>query len=117
MARLVNLTGRPLRLFDAHGEAVDVPADARHLGVVAVGDHGAAGDAAGHVFSLNVRTVTEVKGMPEPEAGTLCVVPVEVAMVLQASRADVVFAADETVLGPDGRGRAVTHLRRVVSRL
>ena len=117
MPRLVNLTGRPLRLFDTRGEAVDVPADARHLGVVAVGDHGAAGDADGHVFSLNVRTVTEVKGMPEAEDGTVFVVPVEVAMVLQATRADVAFAADETVLGPGGQARAVTHLRRVVARL
>lgn len=114
---LVNLTKHPLALYDTNGALVEIPADARHLGVVALGDHGVVA-SDGRAFSVNTRTVTEVKGMPEPEAGTVFVVPVEVAMVLQADRADVVFPAEEaTVATADGPSQRVTHLRRVVARL
>lgn len=116
--KLVNLTKQTLRLYDTGGALVETPPDARHLGVVAVGEHRTVRDEAGHTFSLNVRTVTEIKGMPPPEDGTVYVVPVEVAMALQGLRDDVVFPAEEAVVkGPDGGAHRVTHLRRIVSRL
>ncbi len=116
--KLVNLTKRPLMLYDTHGDLVELAPDARHLGVVAVGEHRAVEDGAGRTFSLNERRVTEIKGMPEAEDGTLYIVPVEVAMALQERRADVAFPAEEAEV-PDagGRLRRVTHLRRVLSRL
>lgn len=116
--KLVNLTKRPIMLYDTSGTLVEVAPDARHLGVVAVGEHRAVEDGDGHAFSLNERRVTEVKGMPEPEDGTLYIVPVEVAMVLQAHRPDVAFPAEEAeVPDAEGRPRRVTHLRRVLARL
>lgn len=114
---LVNLTKRPLALYDTDGAVVELPPDARHVGIVAVGEHRTVADGAGHTFSLNVQTVTEVKGMPEPD-GAVYIVPVEVAMALQATRDDVVFPAEEVqVRDADGQLRRITHLRRIVSRL
>ncbi len=116
--KLINLTKHALNLHDTSGNAVEIPADARHLGVVALGDHRTVQNESGHAFSVNERHVTEIKGMPEPEDDTLLIVPVEVAMVLQQHRNDVVFAAeDEDVPGPDGRPQRITHLRRVVARI
>lgn len=113
--RLVNLTKHPLWLHDTHGERIEIPPAAQHLGVVALGEHQTVEDEAGRTFSLNVRSVREIKGMPDPEAGTLYIVPVEVAMVLQERRDDVVFAAEDAeVRDPDGRLQRITHLRRVV---
>ncbi|HMB91175.1 MAG TPA: hypothetical protein VKP65_10035 [Rhodothermales bacterium] len=115
---LVNLTKEPIRLHDTAGAFVEIPPDPRHLGVVAVGDHRSVTDGNGHAFSLNVRTIKEIKGMPEPEADTVYIVPVEVAMALQAVREDVVFPADEAhVRNTEGQLQRITHLRRIVSRL
>ena len=113
--RLVNLTKYPLTLCDTNGEAIEIPSDPRHVAIAGMGEHRAVDDGDGHTFSLNVRHVREVKGMPEPEEGTLFIVPVEVAMVLQEQREDVAFPAEEAaVRDGDGRLRRVTHLRRVV---
>jgi hypothetical protein len=114
--KLVNLTKHPLTLHDKQGALVEVPPDPRHIGVEALGDHRTARDADGHAFSLNVRRVTDIKKMPEPEDGTLYVVPPEVAMALQEEREDVAFPAQEAqVRDAGGRLRRVTHLRRVLS--
>ncbi len=116
--KLVNLTKHPVLLYDTSGDLVEVAPDARHLGVVAVGEHRAVEDEAGRAFSLNERRVTEIKGMPEAEDGTLYIVPIEVAMALQEHRADIAFPAEEAeVRDAEGRLRRVTHLRRVLSRL
>lgn len=114
--KLVNLTKHVIMLYDTAGNLVEVAPDARYLGVVAVGEHLAVEDGAGHTFSLNERRVTEVKGMPEPESDLLYVVPIEVAMALQEHRTDVAFPAEEAeVRDAKGRLRRVTHLRRVLS--
>lgn len=113
--KLVNLTKHPLTLHDKQGAVVEIPPDPRHIGVEALGEHHTVEDSDGHAFSLNVRRVTDVKKMPEPEDGTLYIVPPEVAMALQERRADVAFPAEEAqVRDAEGRPRRVTHLRRVV---
>ena len=116
---LVNLTKHPLVLHDTRGDPIEVPPDPRHIGVVAMGEHRTVDDDRGHTFSWNIQTVREVKGMPDPEPGTLYVVPAEVAMALQAYREDVAFPADDAqVPGPAaGQIQRVTPLRRIVSRL
>ncbi len=115
--KLVNLTKQPLMLYDTEGALVEVPADARHVGLAAVGEHSTVEDAKGHRFSLNVQYVREVKGVPEPEEGIVYVVPVEVAMAL-GGREDVAFPAEEAeVRDAEGQLRRVTHLRRIISRL
>lgn len=115
--KLVNLTKRPLRLYDTRGELVEIPPDPRHVGVVALGEHQTVENGT-HTFSLNVRHVKDLKGMPAPEEDTLYIVPVEVAMALQEVRKDIAFPAEEAKVR-DGTGRLqrVTHLRRIVSRL
>ena len=114
--KLINLTKHPLTLHDTQGALVEVPPDPRHIGVEALGEHRTVEDGQGHAFSLNVRRVTDVKKMPDPEDGTLYVVPPEVAMALQEHREDVAFPAEEAqVRGADGRLRRVTHLRRVLN--
>ncbi len=116
--KLINLTKRTLTLYDTDGTLVEVPPDARHLGMVALGEHRTARDEAGRTFSLNVQTVTEIKGMPEPEDDVLYIVPVELAMVVQQHRDDVAFPAEEAqVRDANGQPRRVTHLRRIVSRI
>lgn len=113
---LVNLTKSPLTLYDTEGTVVEVPPDPRHIGVEALGEHRTVEDGDGHVFSLNVRRVTDVKKMPAPEDGTLYIVPPEVAMALQEHREDVAFPAEEAqVRDAGGQLRRVTHLRRVLS--
>lgn len=112
---LINLTKYPLLLYDTEGALVEIPPDARHIGVAALSEHRTIENGSGHFFSLTVRRVREVKGMPEPEAGTLYIVPVEVAMALQENREDVAFPAEEAqVRDAEGRLRRVTHLRRVL---
>lgn len=114
--KLVNLTKRSLTLYDTQGELVEVPPDPRHIGVKALGEHQTIEDESGHIFSLNVRRVQEIKKMPEPEEGTLYVVPAEVAMALQAHREDVAFPAGEAqVRDGEGQLQRITHLRRVLS--
>lgn len=116
--KLVNLTKRPLTLYDTQGERVDVPPDPRYIGIAAMGEHHTIEDETGHSFSLNVRYVREIKGLPNPEENTLYIVPVEVAMALQGQRDDVVFPAVEAqVRGRSGRFQRITHLRRIVSRV
>lgn len=116
--KLVNLTKQPLVLHDTRGERVELAPDPRHLGVVALGEHRSVEDEDGHVLSVNVRHIREIKGMPDPDPESLYIVPVEVAMVLQAQRDDVLFPAEDAqVPGTSGRPQRVTHLRRVVSRL
>lgn len=117
MPRLVNLTKHPLTLYDVQGRPVTLPPDPRHVGPVGIGEHRTAEDEAGHVYSVNELQVRAVKGMPEPEAGTVFIVPVEVAMALQERRDDVVFAAENArVRDADGRMQHVSHLRRMLSR-
>lgn len=113
--KLVNLTKRPLTLYDTEGELVEVPPDPRHIGIAALGEHQTVEDEDGHAFSLNVRHVNDIKKMPEPQDDTLYIVPPEVAMVLQTRRADVAFPAEDTQLRDgEGRLRRITHLRRIV---
>lgn len=114
--KLVNLTKHRLMLYDTHGELVEVPPDPRHIGMAALGEHRTVEDGDGHTFSLNVRRVQEIKKMPEPEDGTLYIVPVEVAMALQAHREDIAFPAEDAqVRDAEGRLQRVTHLRRIVT--
>ena len=114
---LVNLTKRPLLLYDTDGAVVELAPDPRHLGLVAIGEHRTVAGADGHTFSLNVQTVKEVKGLPEPD-GAVYIVPVEIAMALQATRDDVVFPAEEAqVRDAAGQLRRITHLRRIVPKL
>ncbi len=113
---LVNLTKHPLTLHDTDGELVEVPPDPRHIGISALGEHQTVEDEEGHVFSLNVRYVDEVKKMPAPTDDTLYIVPKEVAMVLQEDRDDVAFPAEDSqIRDGEGRLRRVTHLRRVLN--
>jgi hypothetical protein len=115
---VVNLTKHPLRLVAASGEAVEFAPDARHVGLVSVGDLEPVEDEAGHRFTLSVRRVTGFKGLPEPEPGTLYVVPVEVAMALAGSRDDVAFVAEEATHPVSSGGTArVSVLRRIVPAL
>ena len=111
---VVNLTKRPLSLLDASGEPAEIPPDARHVGLVSVGEveHVADGERR---FALSVRRVTALKGMPPPEADTLYVVEPEVAMALAGSRDDVAFVAetaDHPV--PSGGTARASVLRRIV---
>jgi hypothetical protein len=116
--RLVNLTNDVIVLHDVDGKPVELQPDPRHVGVVALGEHRRVEDGSGHVFSLNTRIVREVKGMPEPQAGTVFIVSTELAMVLQEVRDDVVFPAEASeIRDRDGHLVRVTHLRRVVRRL
>lgn len=108
--KLINLTGRPFSLHDRNGVLVEFAADPRYVGLVAVGDHQAVEDDAGHTFSLTTRRIRGIKGMPEPDAGTIYVVPVEVAMALQEDRDDVAYLAEDS----DGTRHTVSHLRRTV---
>lgn len=113
--KLVNLTGRPFSLYDVEGDLVRIEPDARFVGIVAVGDHHTVADDAGHTFSLNVRRIRGLKGMPEPEPGVLYVVPVEVAMALQEEREDVAYLAEEAnVQSASGERHRISHLRRTV---
>lgn len=114
--KLINFTKDVLHVYDAQGSLVDLPPDPRHLGIVAVGEHHIVEDEAGRRFSLNVRRVTEIKGLPEPNGEAVYIVPIEVAMAVQAARADVVFPAEVTdVRDAAGAIQHITHLRRVVS--
>lgn len=114
--RIVNLTGKSFALYAADGELVDVAPDARYVGLVSIGDHRTIHDENGRSFSLNVRRIRDVKGLPDPAEGSLYVVPIEVAMALGESREDVVYLAEEEeVRSADGRTRRVSHLRRTVT--
>lgn len=114
--RLINLTKQVLRLHDTTGEAVEIQPDPRHVGLVSVGDHRTVEDANGREFSLTIQRVRGVKGMPDPEDGTLFVVPVEIAIALQQDRDDVAYVAeDASVRMSDGRSRRISHLRRLVT--
>lgn len=113
--KVTNLTGRPFSLYDTRGTLVEIAPDPRYVGLVAVGDHQSVEDESGHIFSLNVRRIRGVKGMPDPEAGTLYVVPVEVAMALQEDRDDVVYLAEDAdVSTVDGTRQRISHLRRTL---
>ncbi|MEM0961192.1 MAG: hypothetical protein AAGK21_01470 [Bacteroidota bacterium] len=111
---IVNLTKRALTLLSAEGDAVEVAPDARHVGLVSVGEVEHVEDG-GRRFALSVRRVTGLKGMPAPEPGALYVVEPEVAMALAGERADVAFVA-ETSRQPLSAGGTVrvSVLRRVV---
>lgn len=114
--KVVNLTGHPFALYDAEGELVDVPPDPRYVGLVSIGDHRTVRDENGRAFSLNVRRIQDVKGLPEAVEGTIYVVPIEVAMALRDSREDVVYLAEEAeVRSSDGQTRRVSHLRKTVT--
>lgn len=115
---LVNLTGHPFALYDADGELVDVSPDPRYVGLVSIGDHRTIHDENGRAFSLNVRRIRDVKGLPDPAEGTIYVVTIEVAMALRDSREDVVYLAEEAeVRSSDGQTRRVSHLRKTVTSL
>jgi hypothetical protein len=111
---IVNLTKRTLTLLAADGEAVEVAPDARHVGLVSVGEVEQVGHD-GRRVALSVRRVTGLKGMPDPEPGALYVVEPEVAMGLAGSRDDVAFVAEasrQPVLS--GGTVRVSVLRRIV---
>lgn len=113
--KLINLTGQAFSLYDRTGELVEFAADPRYVGLVAVGDHQAVEDESGHTFSLTIRRIRGIKGMPEPDAGTLYVVPTEVAMTLQEDRDDVAYLAEDSdVRSSDGKRHRISHLRRTV---
>jgi hypothetical protein len=114
---VVNLTKQTLRLLAVGGDPTEIEPDARHVGLVSVGDLEHVEDD-GRRFALSVRRVTGLKGMPEPEPGALFVVEPEVAMALAGTRDDVAFVADEAdhpVL--DGGTVRVSVLRRIVPAL
>ena len=114
---VVNLTKRTLRLLDARGGAAEITSDARHVGLVSVGDLEHVEDD-GRRFALSVRRVTALKGMPEPEPGVLYVIEPEVAMALMGARDDVAFVADEADHPvPTGGTVRVSVLRRIVPAL
>lgn len=114
---VVNLTKRPLRLVDADGQPAEVPPDARHVGLVSVGDFEHVEDG-GRRFALSVRRVTALKGMPEPEPGVLYVVEPEVAMALAGGRNDVAFVAETSDHpAPSGGTARASVLRRIVPNL
>ena len=116
--RLVNLTKDPLVLVDTSGTIVELPPDPRHIGIVGLSEHRVAGDDGGREFTLNIQYVKEIKGMPPPEDGTLFIVPVEVAMVLQERRDDIAFASEFSYArDADGSLRLVSRLKRVISRI
>ena len=111
---VVNLTKRPLRLLAADGGSAEVAPDARHVGLVSVGDVEHVEDG-GRRFALSVRRVTGLKGMPEPEPDTLYVVEPEVAMALAGGRDDVAFVAETTDHpAPSGGIVRASILRRIV---
>ncbi len=113
--KLINLTGTRFSLYDSQGELVDIEPDARYVGLMAVGDHQSFEDASGHTFSLNVRRIRGIKGMPAPEDGAIYVVPLEVAMALQEDRDDVFYLAEDAdVRSADGTRHRISHLRRTV---
>lgn len=113
--RLVNLTGQPCALYDADGECVDLMPDPRYVGLVSIAEHRSIEDESGRMFSLNVRRVSGVKGLPDPEEGTLYVVPVEIAMAVRDTREDIAYLAEDAeVRTPDGRTRRISHLRRTI---
>lgn len=115
---IVNLTKRPLRLLAASGESVEIAPDARHVGLVSLGDVEHVEDEAGHRFALSVRRVTGFKGLPDPAPDTLYVVPVEVAMGLAGGRDDIAFVAEEASHPVSNGGTVrVSVLRRVVPAL
>lgn len=113
--KLINLTGRSFSIYNTQGEPVDFTPDPRYVGLVAVGEHRVVEDGAGHEFSLNVRRVRGVKGMPEPEEGVILVVPIEIAMALQEDRDDIAYLAEDAdIRTADGARRRISHLRRTV---
>ena len=113
--KLVNLTGRSFSLYDVEGDLICIEPDPRYVGLVAIGDHHMVADGAGHTFSLNVRRIRGLKGMPEPEEGVLYVVPVEVAMAVQEERQDVAYLAEDAdVQSVNGGRHRISHLRRTV---
>lgn len=113
--KLVNLTGETFVLHDADGDTVDLLPDPRYVALVSIGEHFSFQDERGRTFSLNVRRVNGVKGLPEPEEGTLYVVPIEVAMAVKDARKDVVYLAEDAeVRSSDGRIRRISHLRRTI---
>ncbi len=115
LMKLINLTGRSFSIFDTQGDPVDFAPDPRYVGLVAIGEHRSVKDDTGHEFSLNVRRVRGVKGMPDPENGVMYVVPVEVAMALQEDRDDVAYLAEEAdVRVAGGSRRRISHLRRTL---
>lgn len=112
---LINLTKRPIRLHDTEGRAVEIAPDPRHVGLTSIGEHETVDDGNGHRFSVNVQRVRGVKGMPDPEENTIYVVPVEIAMAMQARRSDVVYVAEDArVRVGDGPPRRISHLRRLI---
>lgn len=112
---VVNLTKRPLHLVDADGQPAEVAPDARHVGLVSVGDVEHVEGGAGRRFALSVRRVTALKGMPEPEPGVLYVVEPEVAMALAGGRDDVAFVAETSDHpAPSGGTVRASVLRRIV---
>lgn len=113
--KIVNLTGSAFSLHDTRGELVTIDADPRYVGLVAVGDHQTIENEGGHAFSLNVRRVRGVKGMPDPVEDTIYVVPIEVAMALQDQRDDVFYLAEDAeVRTTNGCRHRISHLRRTV---
>ena len=115
--RLINLTKQPVRLHDTQGDLIEIPPDPRHVGLVSVGEHRTISDDEGHEFSLTVQRVRDVKGMPEPEAGTLYLVPVEIAFALQPDREDVVYLTEDAhVRLSNGTARKISHLRRLATK-
>lgn len=111
---IVNLTKSTLTLRTAGGKPVRVPPDARHVGLVSVGDVVHVGHEGARV-PLSVRRATGLKAMPDPAPDTLYVVGVEVAMALAGRRDDVAFVAETSRHPAPGGGTAqVSILRRIV---
>lgn len=116
--KLVNFTKEVLYVYDVGGTLVELPPDPRHVGLVSVGEHRKVEDEEGHQFSLNIRRVTEIKGLPKPNGEVLYIVPIEVAMAVQSLRDDVVYSTEVSqVRDAEGELKRITHLRRIVSEI
>ncbi len=116
--KLVNLTKEVCLIYNTSGEVLQIEPDAKHIGIVGIGDHQILSTDDGHEVSLNLQMVSEIKGMPAPAKGVIYIVPVEIAIALQGTRDDVVFLAeDRAVNSLDGKIQRITHLRRIISRL
>lgn len=113
---LVNLTNETLRLHTASGDALELPPDARYVGLAATSEHRTVTHDE-HSVSLTVRRADGIKGLPDPAPDTVYVVPFEIAWAIGDDRDDVAYPAETSEVNESGETVRVTHLRRLVSAL
>lgn len=116
--KLVNLTKDVCRLYTLEGELIEIQPEAKHIGIVGIGEHQKVSSEEGYEISLNVQYVSEIKGMPPPEEGVMYIVPPEIAIALLGARDDIVIVAENASLNSlKGEVQRTTHLRRIISRM